>query len=321
MTATSKEQRTASTAETAAGKNGFSLISDEKLIELYLAMVKCRMVAERAGLLIGQGKVAGDFHGAVGLEAIAAGVIVDLLPEDAFSPSPGDIMLCLVKGVPLDRMFGDVSSSPNGHGKRRSASVSLGYAPLSVLPFSANTAAQFNIACGVALANKMTKNGRIAVAFCEAGVNTREAWCESLAFAGLNGLPILFVCQSVTSAEPARPEAQSAVEDVVAGALACNVPAITVDGEDVVAVYRVACESIARARQGRGPTLIHCAAFRLHGQGGIDPKRTRGPKHDDPIQKMETYLDRKGLFNIGLKRKVAAAFRRELDAATGFLRN
>jgi len=91
-----------------------------------------------------------------------------------------------------------------------------------------------------------------------------------------------------------------------------------VDGNDVVAVYRVAYESIGRARQGRGPTLIECKDFPMHDHFGIDRKRAKGLKPSDPIRSMETYLDRKGLFDRKLKRQISAGFNKELDAATGF---
>jgi TPP-dependent pyruvate/acetoin dehydrogenase alpha subunit len=80
-----------------------------------------------------------------------------------------------------------------------------------------------------------------------------------------------------------------------------EVPIIPVDGSDVVAVYRVATESIAHARKGNGPTLIDCVAYRLEGQ--------RRAKREDPLGKMETYLAGKGLFDCNLKSKISIEFR------------
>ena len=102
---------------------------------------------------------------------------------------------------------------------------------------------------------------------------------------------------------------------------AWGVPAITVDGNDAVAVYRVASESIARARLGRGPTLIECGVYPLHGPAGNHRKNGRRLEAHDPISAMEIHLARKGLFSERLKRQTVAGFRRELDAATRFLEN
>jgi TPP-dependent pyruvate/acetoin dehydrogenase alpha subunit len=104
------------------------------------------------------------------------------------------------------------------------------------------------------------------------------------------------------------------------------VPAISVDGNDAVAIYRVASESISRARQGRGPTLIDCQSFRIFGSSRVplpkaNPSSGNGRSvvipagmNDDPITNMEQYLSRKGLFREEHRTSVAEAFGRELDA-------
>jgi pyruvate dehydrogenase E1 component alpha subunit len=116
-------------------------------------------------------------------------------------------------------------------------------------------------------------------------------------------------------------------EEIAAKAELCGFPAIAVDGNDVVAVYRVATESIARARRGGGPTLITCKICTeskpgaLRGHSGADPvnSHTREAaelwKAGDPIHKMELYLTQKGLFREEWKREIVAAFSRELNAA------
>jgi acetoin:2,6-dichlorophenolindophenol oxidoreductase subunit alpha len=84
-----------------------------------------------------------------------------------------------------------------------------------------------------------------------------------------------------------------------------------------VAVYRVAYESIGRARQGRGPTLIECRDYVCKNRKRTFKDESKPLEVQDPIRRMETYLLGKGLFNPGLKRKIAAAFRRELEEAAG----
>ena len=96
---------------------------------------------------------------------------------------------------------------------------------------------------------------------------------------------------------------------------------ITVDGNDVVAVYRVAQEAIARARRGQGPTLIECKTYRWYGHSEIDPAKYRDPeeverwKAKDPIANMEKYLTGKGLFSAEWKQEIVDGFNKELDAA------
>jgi TPP-dependent pyruvate/acetoin dehydrogenase alpha subunit len=169
---------------------------------------------------------------------------------------------------------------------------------------------EIGIATGVALANKIQNNHKIAVAFCGHESCSSESWNEALHFAGVHQLPILFVCQNDLLAE-----------DISQQATACGFPGIPVDANDVVAVYRVACEAIAHARKGNGPTLIECMPYRLNTRLSIAAGKRRNPETveigagSDPILNMERYLAGKGLFSKALKARIAGAFTKELDAA------
>jgi TPP-dependent pyruvate/acetoin dehydrogenase alpha subunit len=311
MTAKSNAPGRAAAPKAPPAGDGFSLISREKLSDLYAAMVKCRMLTKRASVLFQSGMLGRNFDGAVGREAVAAGVAGNLQPGDTLSPAPCDVMASFLKGVPLGKLLGKRKTAVNGRARRDG-----GYAPLNILPPSSTMAAQLNVACGVALAGKMKKDGQITVAFCGGGADLFDPWREALIFAGLHQLPMLFIWQRDLCATPEKLEPQSGLAEISVKAQACGVPAITVDANDVVALYRVAYESVARARQGRGPTLIECKTFRSHGRSGSIIAWGGQLKDQDPIQHMESYLKRKGLFDAKLKRKIAAGFRRELNAVT-----
>jgi TPP-dependent pyruvate/acetoin dehydrogenase alpha subunit len=216
------------------------------------------------------------------------GVLLDLEPEDTVAPLPGDVIASFVKGVALERIFARLGDSD-----------SVGDDSLNVLPACSGPAMRLGIAAGVALAGKLKNNNQLTVAFCDAAATTAELWQEALHFAGAHALPILYVCWND------RPKEEIAVQ-----AEACGFPGIAVDGSDAVAVYRVACEAIAHARKGNGPTLIEC-------KSGLGAGRQDKQRKDagDPILNMERYLTRKGLFSEEGKRKVAAGFKGELDSA------
>jgi TPP-dependent pyruvate/acetoin dehydrogenase alpha subunit len=275
MTTKTKE----AVAAALAGSNGFSLISNEKLLQLYATMVKCRMIAEQAQVLLGQNSLISNFDATVSQEALAVGIALDLLPEDTIAPSQRDVIVDYIKGIPLEKIFGTLLA--------RAAPPNLD--------------AQLNFVLGAALGNKMKKNGGIAVAFCGDGSASRSLWHDALCIAGAQQLPILFVCQNNPLTGPARHQKQTSIEGIALKAETCGFPALAVDGNDVVAVYRVATESIAHARKGNGPTLIEC--------------KVKRSKAHDPIRKMETYLMRKGLFNREMKLEVITDFTKHLDAA------
>ena len=276
----------------AAAKNGGSLISNQKLRMLYSAMLKCRSFDECVSQLFVQKKLSGSYASSIGHEASAVGVAIDLRRTDAITVSRQDSIAQLVKGAPLDvilsQLYANYSKSAEGRAKR------------NTLEGGSTMAAQLNMVAGLALANKMQKNQSVVVAFVQESAPSLEESREPLNFAAKQQLPILFVTLN-------------GVQQPLAGAngKASSVhferydfPCIPVDGHDVVAVYRVAFEAMARARQGGGPTLIDC--------------KTGGSMLRDPLQLMEEYLTRKGLFTPGWKEGLLERFQVELDLAIKF---
>jgi TPP-dependent pyruvate/acetoin dehydrogenase alpha subunit len=272
---------------------GFSLISDEKLMALYADLLKCRMIEER----LPPGRPGSP--SVRGYEAGTVGVAIDLGPEDAVcSPNRGlvtgfgngaaidSLLLWSGAALPLN------GSHPALSGHRNGAS--------SPEPGQAHTRA----AIGAALANKTRKNGKVAVVF--GNESESESWRETLHIATVHALPMIFVLRRGPKPSGRRRTSDS---EQFAKPDTPWFPAITVDRDDVVAVYRVANEAISRARLGRGPTLIECRPFRP------DTTSNGNGKHShDPILNMENYLRSKGLFSPESKSGILKASTRELGA-------
>jgi pyruvate dehydrogenase E1 component alpha subunit len=130
-------------------------------------------------------------------------------------------------------------------------------------------------------------------------------WHEVLKSAARGSLPILFVVEN----NPwAGSHSRNGRVDLTLKAPRAGLTSITVDGNDVVAVYRVAYESLERVRQGGGPVLVEGKTYRQDGQAPLSIER-------DPLTHMERYLKRKGLFTTRWKNQVVHRFSRELDAA------
>ncbi len=197
------------------------MISREKLLELYTAMMKCRMLAGRAGTLKAEPR----------WEATYAAVALDLKARDAVAAASGLPLIRAVRGAALARSLAALAKP------RRAATTN----PLVD-------------ACDSARALKAAKSTHIAVAFfADRQVKPAQAR-KALSLAARRGLPVIFVSLRIAGAAPAfAPPGTDTPE-----ALAFGVPLITVDGADVAAVYRVASESFSRARQSRIPTLIDC---------------------------------------------------------------
>ena len=314
MTARTAVKETTAAAEAPHDGNGFSLISNEKLIEIYTAMVKCRMIAAHAAGTLPQNKRALDLRFA-DRAATLAGILVDLLPDDALCLSHSDFAAGFLKGMPLENVLRNLVAAENSRGHLHSSAWRNNGAHGHVIPPATSTGAQLNIACGVASAWKLKADGKITVTLCDDDATLIDAWREPLTFAGLHKLPLLFVCHRNVSSQEEELTAQAWFDELAAHAQAHRIPALTVDGKDAVAVYRVAYESIGRARQGRGPTLIECRAHVCKNRKGQYKQELKPLEVQDPIRRMESYLLGKGLLKPGLKPKIVATFRRELEAA------
>jgi TPP-dependent pyruvate/acetoin dehydrogenase alpha subunit len=287
------------TTAAAAVSTGGSLISDAKLKQLYATMVHCRLLTERACRLRGQSRPADLYAAAMGQEAIATGCVVDLRPEDTIALAAQNSIANLVKGVSLDEIVAQMYARRTGHGQ----------SPNIIMP-SPTQGTQLSVVTSVALANKRKKKGNIVVAFADKATATLGCWHEGLALAAKKSLPIIFVIED----NPWTDLAGSTVsEDSNEKARNYGFPIIAVDANDVVAVYRVAYESVERVRQGGGPVLVEAKPYRLHSPTKRHVATWR--KERDPLAHMERYLKAKGLFTSRWKDQVVQEFSQKLNAA------
>jgi len=273
-------------ATTAEGK--FSLISNEKLIALYQNLLKYGRIGRRGGTSNGN-------HGAThGHHAAMVGTAIDL--------GPGDVVCSLDRQV-LSGLSGEnaietllVDSGHNGRSgvsSRKNAGATNG----------ASGSRFAHAVIGTALANKTARNGKVAVVY---GAGTRsDCLREAVHIASVHALPMVFVQQADGDPGGLSANTSGTKRTRNSGEESPWFPSITVDANDVVAVYRVANEAISRARLGRGPTLIECRPSRLTG----NPERRNGYHSHDAVQNMEHYLRAKGLFDPQLKTSALAESR------------
>ncbi len=228
---------TASIKEFESVDQGFSLISNRKLLALYSAMVACRTMSEESRSHTNGRRRPAAALPLLGHEAAAVGAAIDLAAEDTIAPALWP------------------------------------QAALRAVNPSASIASSFSRAARQALAE--TDSRKIGLFFSSGQRRAQASWMKALSLAAAHNLPILFVFLNVAAA-PATPGDDSAISIKRKGH---PLPVINVDGNDVVAVYRVASEAVAHARRGNGPTLIDC--------------RLSIPA--DPLESMQKYLIGKGL--------------------------
>jgi acetoin:2,6-dichlorophenolindophenol oxidoreductase subunit alpha len=293
-------------------KEGYSLISDEKLIAIYTAMTKFRMIESRAQSLFQHGKLTADFHVSAGREASAAAVVIDLRPQDSLSLSLEDRMPSFAKGASLESTFRLLAVAEGDRNRGRIALDGNDSRRLNIIQ-STDSAKQIHALLESAQAAKEKDEGSIVTVFFSTDPQTRTAWNEAMTTAGSKRLPVIFVHHL---------EDVTALEISAADAFVNGIPAIVVDGGDAVALYRVACETIARARQGRGPTCVECTAPALAtalGEDCVYKSSSQQAVASDPILNIKAYLKQKELWDEETARQIVTDFNRELDLATRFL--
>ena len=298
--------------------------SQELLLGLYRTLVKCRMCDEKARVLFRQGKYAGNFYSGVGQEATEVGAAYSLREDDWIAPSHRDWTANIVKGAPLKFCFAQLFAKVTSPDRGRSSPAHMGYPPLNVITPASTIAAQLNIGTGVAFGLKRLKRDSVVMSFFGDGATSIGGFHEALNFAGVHRLPIVYVCQNNLWAESVPLRLQTALKDLSARAKAYGFPGVSVDGNDVLAVYDAASQAIVRARSGEGPTFIECKTYRWYGHSEIDPAKYRTKdeveswKKKDPIPRFEKYLLERKILTEDLKKQIADQTTAEINEAVDF---
>jgi pyruvate dehydrogenase E1 component alpha subunit len=253
-----------------ANGNLASLSNQDVLRRLYACMLKCRMLAERAQRLPEALMHSEDYDFEIGREAVVVGATVDLDPQDTLVASPRNFAAHVAQGLSLKALM----SLPKSGAQ---AFIVTDYSPARAVSFD-----PFNLGTGLALAHRLEKKRNVVVALCPEENSEPDRWREAMKFAGIHKLPIVYV-KSGSAFGLATPESSPALEEQSFMARDCGFPGIIVDGKDAVAVWRVVHESIHRARNGAGPTLVEC--------------EMQSSPAGDPLERMEHYMKQRGIWD------------------------
>ena len=296
----------------------------ELLLGLYKMLVKCRMCDEKARILFRQGKYKGNFYSGVGQEATEVGTSYSLREDDWIAPSHRDWTSNIVKGAPLKYCFAQLFAKATSPDRGRSSPAHMGYPPLHVITPASSIAGQLNVGTGVALGIKKLGQDAVVVAYFGDGATSFGGFHEALNFAAVHKLPVIYVNQNNLWAESVPLRLQTALTNLSDRAKAYGFPGISLDGNDILAVYDAAQTAIARARAGQGPTLLECKTYRWYGHSEIDPAKYRMKeeveawKKRDPVATFEKHLIEKKLLNEVSKKEIAAQTTKEIDEAVEF---
>ncbi|MCA9179098.1 MAG: dehydrogenase E1 component subunit alpha/beta [Planctomycetales bacterium] len=246
--------------------------ADEQIFALYRTMQTIRQTEEELARCHQRGLIYGACHTYVGQEAIATGVCAHLTDQDPIFSTHRGHGHALAKGMPPRELIAELFGRETGCSRGRGGSMHLFAPEIGMMGTSGIVGPCMLQACGGGYSSKLLKNGTVAAAFFGDGAVNNGAFHEALNMASVWSLPVLFICENNQYATEVPFSYSSGNPSVGSRGAAYGIPGVTVDGNDVLEIFRIAEEAVARARRGEGPTLIECTTYRTraHAEGMAD---------------------------------------------------
>lgn len=300
-------------------------LGPEALKMMLQEMHTIRAFEERAEQLYMQGKVHGTMHLSIGQEATAVGA--------ANAMQEGDYLLnhhrghghCMAWGADPNRMMAEFMGKETGYCRGRGGSMHIADVESNNLGANGIVAGGIPIAVGVGLSIKMRRTSQVCLVIFGDGAANEGAFHEALNMAAIWTLPIVFLCENNQYAMSMPVEKAFKIENISQRAAAYGLPGVTVDGNDVLAVYSAVSEAAARARRGEGATLVEAKTYRYKGHSKSDKQAYRSREEvrewqdrRDPILRFTNLLLMAGVIS-----EAEAAHMRDraiatIDAAVAF---
>ena len=272
-----------------------------QLHDLYYYMRLNRRVDEQLTNLYRQGKVVGGVYSSLGQEAISVGTAYALKPQDFISPVIRNVGAMIVRGYRPRDLFLQYMARKDGPTGGRDANTHFGDLARGVVAPISMLGETVPVSAGIALASKMRKENRVAVAYVGDGATSTGPFHEGLNFAAVLKLPLLIIAENNGWAYSTPVSKQMAIQDLAERAAGYGIPGVIVDGNDVLKVYEATRDAADRARRGHGPSLIEVKTMRMKGHAEHDDARYV-PKQElekwrkkDPILRFEKHLSGKKL--------------------------
>jgi TPP-dependent pyruvate/acetoin dehydrogenase alpha subunit len=249
--------------------------STEELVAWYRAMLRIRRIEEEIERRYHQDQMKTPIHLVIGQEATAVGGCAALERRDLVYTSHRTHGAYLAKGGDLEHMLCEMHCRINGCVGSRGGSMHLIDKSAGMAGTSAIVGGAVPIATGAALAAKMKGEDRVVVAFIGDATTEEGVAAESLNFAALKKVPVIFFCENNFYSVQSPLATRQPPRDIHVWAEAHGVPAVAVDGVNVLAVHDAVRTAVARARSGGGPSFIEAAVYRFRAHGGAgDDSRT-----------------------------------------------
>ncbi len=290
-------------------------INKDTYLKWFESMLLMRKFEEKTGQLYGQQKIRGFCHLYIGQEAVVAGAISAMGPEDSMITSYRDHAHGLALGMSANSIMAEMYGKITGCSKGKGGSMHIFSKEHNFYGGHGIVGGQMPLGAGIAFAEKYKGTKNVNICYMGDGAVRQGALNESFNMAMLWKLPVIFVCENNGYAMGTSVERTTNMTDIYKIGLGFDMPCAPVDGMDPVAVHNAMDEAIQRARNGEGPTFLEMRTYRYRGHSMSDPAKYRTKeeleeyKAKDPIERVrevilkEKYADEAWITSIEEKVK------------------
>ncbi len=265
--------------------------------QFYATMYRMRRFEQEVFEFYKRGLMPGLAHLYLGEEAVAAGICAALAEDDYIGSTHRGHGHLIARGADVNKMMAEILGKETGYSKGKGGSMHIMAVEKGILGANGIVGGGIPIATGAAYGAVLKGTDQVSVAFFGDGASNEGTFHESINMAAAWNLPVLYVIENNLYGISVDIRRVTKEQCLAKRAAAYGIPGVTVDGNDVFAVYEAALEAVARARRGEGPTLIECLTYRWQGHHVGDPGTYRPDAEVDEWKGKEPLikLEEKGL--------------------------
>ncbi|WP_309642558.1 dehydrogenase E1 component subunit alpha/beta [Flavobacterium sp.] len=293
-------------------------LSDEQLLDLYKRLLKPRLIEEKMLILIRQGKVSKWFSG-IGQEAISVGVTAVLDKDEYILPMHRNLGVFTGRDIPLYRLFSQWQGKASGFTKGRDRSFHFGTQEYKIIGMISHLGPQLGVADGIALANKLKKNGKVTAVFTGEGATSEGDFHEALNIASVWDLPVLFVIENNGYGLSTPTNEQYRCENLADKGIGYGMESHIIDGNNILEVYIELSEIVASMKTNPRPVLLEFKTFRMRGH-----EEASGTKYvpqelmdlwaeKDPVETYRRYLIKQNVMTAAQDEEWKTEIKKEID--------
>ncbi len=293
-------------------------LSDADLHALYRSLLRPRVIEEKMLALLRRGQLSKWFSG-IGQEAVSVGCVAGLRDDDWILPAHRNLGIFCGRGLDLGVLFRQLLGRAGGYTGGRDRTFHFGTLAHHVVGMISHLGAMAPVADGLALAARLRGEDRVAAVLIGDGATSEGDVHEAMNLAAVWSLPVVFLVENNQWGLSTPVSDQYACADLADRAAGYGMPGHVVDGNDVLAVRWAVAAAAARARAGKGPTLLEAKTFRMRGHeeaSGNDyvpAEQIAAWVARDPIERFEARLDQRGTLGRPEREAVRAQLRAEVD--------